>query len=102
MARAGLGRPIGLRGQDRQAAINLHAVGVDDLAAELFGERDSQRRFAARGRPTDHQHRQIVAGHSDITSALAHIVTRPRAIGVIAILAIPNPANHYARPWNMS
>ena len=38
--------PVRPRGQDREIAIDLHAVGIDDRAAETFGERQRQRRFA--------------------------------------------------------
>jgi hypothetical protein len=42
-----LGRP------DVHAAIELHGVGIDDLAADLAGEREGERRLAGRGRPHD-------------------------------------------------
>ena len=38
------------RGDDAQIAIDLHGIGIDDHAAELFGERQRQRRLAARRR----------------------------------------------------
>ena len=39
--------------QDRQVAIDLRAVGVDDDTADLLCKTKCQRRLAARGRPGD-------------------------------------------------
>ena len=39
------------RRDNAQVAIDLHRIGVDDHAAELFGKPERQRRFAARRRP---------------------------------------------------
>ncbi len=43
----------GTRGDDREIAIDLHGIGVDDDAAETFGDGERQRRLAARGRSCD-------------------------------------------------
>ena len=42
-----------LGGADVHAAVQLHGVGVDDLAAEAFGDVQGQRRLAGAGRPDD-------------------------------------------------
>ena len=41
------------RGDDPQVTIDLHGIGIDDLAAEFFGERQRQGRLAARRRACD-------------------------------------------------
>src|SRR5215211_2475823 len=48
------------RRDDAQIAIDLHRIGIDNYAAEPLGERERQRRLAARGRPCD-QHRRWAA-----------------------------------------
>src|SRR5712675_31708 len=47
-----LGR-AGARRDDREVAIDLHRIRVDDRAADPLGEPQRQRRLAARGRPGD-------------------------------------------------
>jgi phosphoserine phosphatase len=61
MRRPLLGRSLGARGQDAQIAVDLHAVGVDDGAAECVCQLQRQRRFAARGRAGDDQDGRLVA-----------------------------------------
>src|SRR5476649_577486 len=46
------------RGDDAQMRINLHGIGIDDGATEFLGQRQSQRRLAAGGRPCN-KHRLI-------------------------------------------
>jgi hypothetical protein len=41
------------RGENAQVAIRLQRVGVDDRAAVVFGQRQREGRFPARGRPGD-------------------------------------------------
>jgi len=41
------------RRDDAQIAVDLHGIGIDDAAAKLLGQRQRQRRLAARGRPCD-------------------------------------------------
>jgi len=52
---------VGTGRKDAQIAIDLHAVGVDDDAAEYVGQLQRQRRFAARGRSGDGQDRRLAA-----------------------------------------
>src|SRR5262249_28602812 len=56
--RALVGR--GLAGSDVEAAIDLHAVGADDLAAPGLGELDGELGLPARGGP-DHDEQLAVA-----------------------------------------
>ncbi len=51
--------PTGPRRNDSQVAIDLHRIGVDHNAADPLGERERERRLAARGRPCD-KHRDFV------------------------------------------
>ena len=53
MRHALFGSLVWTRCQDAQIAIELLAVGVDDGAAQGVGQRQGQRRFAARGRTGD-------------------------------------------------
>jgi hypothetical protein len=46
------------RGDDAQIAIDLHGIGIDDGAVELFRQRQGQRRLAAGGRSCD-KHRPL-------------------------------------------
>jgi len=49
-------RLFGRRGPCRdngEIAIDLHGIGIDDDAAERFGERERERRLPARGRAGD-------------------------------------------------
>jgi hypothetical protein len=50
------------RGQDAQLAVHLHRVGVDDGAADAFGDGQRQGGFAAGGWAGDQQGRWIVDG----------------------------------------
>ena len=43
-------------GQHTQIRIDLHAVGIDDNAAEFFRDRERKRGFSARGRSGDDQY----------------------------------------------
>jgi phosphoserine phosphatase len=54
-------RCVGPRRQDAQIPIQLNAVGVDDDAVERLGQRQRQRRFAARRRPGDDDDWRILA-----------------------------------------
>jgi hypothetical protein len=54
---------VGSRGlcrQDRQLAVDLHAVGVDHGAAELAGERQCQGRLPAGRRSAEHDDHGVV------------------------------------------
>ncbi len=48
------------RGHDAQIAIDLHGIGIDDLAAELLGKRERQGRLAARRRACNEDGRRHV------------------------------------------
>jgi len=43
----------GSRTEDTQISIDLQAVGINDSAAVMLGQRQRQRRFSAGGRPGD-------------------------------------------------
>ena len=49
MRRARLCLAVRLRRQDRGLAIDLHGIGIDHHAAEMFGQRQRRGRLAARG-----------------------------------------------------
>ena len=51
------------RGQHRQIAIDLHAVGVDHGAAEFLGHGNRQPRLSARGRAGDQEDGSVAARH---------------------------------------
>ena len=48
-----------LRGQDRQLAIDLHGIGIDDDAAEVARQPRGERGLAAGGRAGNDQHRLV-------------------------------------------
>ena len=62
-------RSYGLRGEDRQAAIGLHRIGGNDLAAESLGDTLGHRRLARGGRPEhrddDALRRRLRCRHQD-------------------------------------
>ena len=47
------GSRINLGGADIHAAVLLHGVGVDDLTADLLGDRQRKVGFPGSGRPDD-------------------------------------------------
>ncbi len=51
------------RGQHRQIAIDLHAVGVDHGAAEFLGHGDRQPRLSARGRAGNQEGGSVATRH---------------------------------------
>ena len=54
MRRAGFVRSTGAGGDDAEFPIKLHAIGIDDGAAEAFGNFQRERGFA-RGGGADHK-----------------------------------------------
>ena len=58
--------PGDLGGTDVHAAVELHGIGVDDLAVELQCERDREIGLAGAGRPDDGDHRQSRVLHCPV------------------------------------
>ena len=75
---------VGLGRADVHAAVELHRVGVDHLAAEPLRQRDGQRGLARRGRPDDGDHRrrgpsrQVPVGDEVADAEGRLVVVQPR------------------------
>ena len=63
-----------LRRTDVHAAVDLHRVGVHDLAAQPLGEVEGERALARRGRPDDGDHRATgCSARLDTAASLAKV-----------------------------